>query len=369
MWESRPIGLGLEASAMSTESSHQPGASDEPSIQAESFSMLSEADGQALDAWLEARSRGLDAGPMPAGLAERTERVRRLLGLLDTDPAGGEPVPGDLSERTLEAIRTYQQRKRFSEQVQMLAGPSRTLGLDWRQLATAAAVFFLGAALLMPVMERQQADSRRLVGAGNLGRAGQAISQYAADNLGQMPRGAVRPGERWTQVGQPDAVQSGVVRSNSAHLFKLLKQQYASPGDLVCPENEFAHGFVITPEMMDWPTPGAVSFSYQNQYRAQMPRLDEVPDLALLADRNPLFEVHGDEIVFSPDTPLDARSRAHRGAGQNVLLGDGHVTWSISPMLNVRQDGEADNIWAVPGVEIYQGNELPADEMDNFLVP
>lgn len=328
---------------------------------------LCEDDGRALDALLEARASGADRGPVPAGLGERADRVHALLSILDRDTF--DSPAADLTVRTMQAIRARQQRQRFTEQVQMLAGPRRSLDVDWRQLATAAAVFILGAALLMPVMERQQADSRRIAGAGRLAEAGRAFASYAADNRGQMPRGEVRPGSVWWGVGQPESVSGRYVSSNSAHLYRLINKGYTNAVTLTCPENAFANNDALTPQHNDWTGPKAVSFSYQNQYRPQMLRLEEAPTMAVLADRNPLFDARGDRIVFNELIPLTAPSRAHRGAGQNVLTADGNVTWKVRPTVGLFGDDQEDNIWAANGISFYNGTELPSDALDSFLVP
>lgn len=328
---------------------------------------ISEADGQALEALLAARLTGATHGPIPAGLSERTDRLTNLLSLLDQDVALDPPA--DLTARTLAAIHHHEQRQRFTAQVQMLSEPRRTLGVNWRQLLTAAAVFILGASLLIPVMERQQADSRRFAGAANMGMTGQAIASYAADNQGQMPRGDVRPGMVWTEVGQPQAPNTPYLRSNSAHLYRLIQKGYAKPQHLTCPENPYADNDVLTTTMQDWTGPRAVSFSYQNQYTSRMLRLDEAPDMAVLADRNPIFDVQGDRIVFNPSVSMNAPSRAHRGMGQNVLTADGAVTWRVSPTLVLPNNDATDNIWTATGINFYNGNEVPADPYDSFLVP
>ncbi len=341
---------------------------------AQSVRTLSEDDGRALDALLAARAEGADQGPTPPWLGERTEKLTDLLGLLDQDTT---PDPeADLTARTMQAIRNQQQRKRFADQVQMLStgtGGSgdgrRSLGFDWRQLATAVAVFLIAASLLMPVMERQQADSRRVVGAGRLGTAGRAMGTYAADNLGQMPRRDVRPGEVWWEVGQRPSASNRYVRSNSAHLFILFSQGYASVEDLTCPENEHADEYPIDPTDMDWTGPRAVSFSYQNQYTPHLLRLDDDPTMAVLADRNPLFEVVDNRIVFNPNTSKLAPSRAHRGMGQNVLSANGVVTWGARPLIDPINGNDTDNIWTAEGIDFYYGNETPAERSDSFLVP
>ncbi len=324
---------------------------------------LCETDGLALDALLAARAGGSDRGPTPPGLGERTDKVTELLSLLDQD-AVADPS-ADLTARTLQAIRASEQRKRFTEQVQMLAEPRRTLGFDWKQLMTAAAVFIIGTCLLIPVMDRQQADSRRIAGAGNMRYTGAALASYAVDNLGQMPRGDIRPGTVWWDVGQPQSVNG----SNSAHLYRLVSKGYADIEYLTCPENEHALRQALGPEHRDWTGPKAVSFSYQNQYTPKMLRLVDAPSMAVIADRNPLFEVRDDQIFFNPDTPFNAPSRAHRGMGQNVLTADGVVTWSVRPTLEPLDTNAPDNIWAASGIDFYTGTEIPADPYDNMLIP
>lgn len=328
---------------------------------------LCEADGLVLDALLAARASGADRGPTPPGAAERTDKVAELLGVLELD-AVTDPSE-DLTARTLQAIRARDQRKRFTEQVQMLAEPRRTLGFDWKQLMTAAAVFIIGACLLIPVMERQQADSRRIAGMGNLRYAGEALSSYAMDNLGQMPRGDIRPGMSWIKVGQPQTANSGYATSNSAHLYRLVTKGYAEIEHLTCPENEHAQRHAFSDEHTDWIGPQAVSFSYQNQYSPLRLRLEDAPSMAVLADLNPLFEIQGDEMAFNPDTPLFAPSRAHRGTGQNVLTADGVVTWRVRPTLDLQGADTQDNIWAAAGIDFYTGTETPAEPDDSFLVP
>ena len=112
-----------------------------------------------------------------------------------------------------------------------------------------------------------------------------------------------------------------------------------------------------------------MSFSYQNQYTPRMLRLQDAPTMAVLADRNPLFEVRGDRIVFNPDVPLDAPSRAHRGMGQNVLTADGTVTWRVRPNVDMMGQLSTDNIWSANGIDVYHGNEVQQDPFDSFLVP
>lgn len=350
-----------------TDPTHQPdtpSTSDSPDTP---IRALCEQDGQALDALLAARATGADgaAGPIPSGLGERTDKVSALLGLLEQDPVIDPPA--DLTARTLAAIRAQEQRKRFSAQVQMLAEPRRTIGIAWHQIFTAAAVFIIGTSLLIPVMDRQQADSRKMAGLNNLGRVGQAMGEYATDNLGQMPRGHVKPGMSWWNVGQ--STSHNTENSNSAHLYRLVSNDYLQLADLTCPENAYADRHDHVAGQKDWSGPRAVSFSYQNQYAIRALRLSDAPQMAVLADRTPILEVQDEQIVFNPLVPLNAPSRAHRGAGQNVLTADGVAAWRTRPTVDPFGDEQIDNIWAANGIHIYTGKETPANQFDAFLVP
>ncbi len=340
---------------------NQPGTPGVPIVS------LGEADGQALDTLLTSRAQGADQGPAPAGSGERVQKARELLGLLDTDQP--DDPPADLTARTLAAVRAHEQRQRFSQQVQMLAEPRRTLGVSWHQVVTAAAVFLIGTSLLIPVMERQQADSRRISGAANLGMTGRAMGQYAVSNEGQMPRGEVRPGMSWWEVGQSQAGHQRGIESNSAHLYRLVWKGYISSADLSCPENAFADIARLTRDHHDWTGPLAVPFSYQNQYASHVPRLNEAPDMALVADRNPLFDVYQGRIIYDATTPMNAPSRSHRSTGQNVLTANGVVAWGIRPYVETLGADTTDNFWTVDGVDVYTGRETPANPFDSFLVP
>ncbi len=330
---------------------------------------LCDLDAQALDALLAAKAAGTggtggDLGPIPPGLTERSEKIRQLLALLDQDSP--QDPPTDLTNRTLQAIRANQQRQRFSQQVQMLAEPRRSLGVNWHQLLTAAAVFIIGTSLLMPVMQRQQADSRRITGAANMAMTGRAMASYAAANQGQMPRGNnTRPGMVWWE--SPNANRQSA-HSNSAHLYRLVRNGYIQADDMSCPENTYAKRTHLTNAHFDWTGPRAVSFSYQNQYTDRAIRLDEAGDMAVLADRNPLYQIQHNHFVFDQSTPMNAPSRAHRGTGQNVLAANGSASWRVLPTVDPFGDDQ-DNIWAANGIDFYTGTESPASPFDSMLVP
>ncbi len=335
---------------------------------------LGEADAAILDTLLEARAHGSAPTHLPARSSERAARVMALLDLLDADPV--EPAPADLTARTLDRVRQFRQQQRFAAQVQMLTEERPSLGVGWGQFLSVGAVFLLAAALVFPVLERNQADARQIACAANLHGAGQAIQQYAVANAGMLPRLPVNVGSRWWDVGRSNGADEGEpVTSNSAHLYLLVRDNPGAAKTLVCPENGHARPDELKRSFRDWPEPRAVSFSYQNQYTAKPIRVADNPHLALLADKNPLFVAprSGGGVTFARGTPVDAPSRSHGSRGQNVLTADGSVQWTVRPHVSRLGAPEGDNIWTLPGVKVYRGNEAPVvgrgGRVDTFLVP
>jgi hypothetical protein len=347
--------------AMTHDPAHQ---MPEPTL---GVTMLRPADGDALDAWIDRIDR--DAAPADA----RQARVAGWMALVGHDPVS--PAPADLSERTLQRIDEARQRERFAQQIAMLRRdvPGRGFGFQWRELATAAAVILIGLSLAIPVLDRGRADARRIACSSNFAAAGMGLNQYAQNHAGVMPRMLAEPGEAWWHVGEQ--VKPGqATRSNSAHLFVLVRTRHVKPQTLNCPDNPHAPRRVDADDPRgDWANAAAVSYSYQNQFTTEPIRLDRVPDLVVLADKNPLFMIRVHGLDFDSAAPPTSSSRFHArvGPGQNVLSAAGHVKFTASPVVNRR--GQADNIWLLdsrPMQRTYTGNETPTDpDRDAFLVP
>lgn len=329
---------------------------------------ISPADAPVLDAMVD----GADAEPraMSETDAARRERLDALLGLLDAvgpDESAAEQEAG--VRRTLAAVQMARQRERFATQVQMLTEPEPSVGIGWRQVAMAAAAFVVAVSLLFPVLEHNRSEARRIACATNLGQAGMAFADYATDNSDMMPRGRVQPGATWWNVGQQPEHEHGISPSNTAHLFILIDKGYVDAEQLACPENSTAFVREITQNQKDWPSPEAVSYSYQNQYTAEPFRLSRNGQLAVLADKNPLFVVRAGDMTFDDQTPRTAASRIHDGRGQNVLTADGSVRWTVQPMIRIPGRGNATNFWVADGVDVFTGREVPTSHDDSFLVP
>lgn len=343
---------------------------NQPPIDAYTLKYLSDKDAQALDALLDGQRDGLQLTQATDDPA-RQEKVQQLFSLLDTlseNDADSADAGDDLIEKTMARVNAARQRERFATQVQMLAEPRRTLGVGFGQIAAAAVLMLVGASLLFPFLEQNRADANRLACNANLASAGMAFNQYAADFGSVLPRGQVHPGATWWNVGQQHS-QGQTVQSNSAHLYILVRSGYLSADQLACPENIHAPLGKLTREHTDWDRPEAVSYSYQNQYTRQAIRVDLNPQLAVLADKNPLFVVRVGRMTFDNSAPETTPSRIHGNRGQNVLRVDGSAIWTLRPTVSCPGNDGPDNIWMARGIRHYTGTESPASPDDSFLVP
>ncbi|MEM1446818.1 MAG: hypothetical protein AAGF84_12235 [Planctomycetota bacterium] len=340
---------------------------------------LHEADAATLDALMLAREAG-STPLLPADLTERRGGVEQVLALLDRDTpeALDAPETGDLAIRTMDAIRSARQRERFSQQIDMLSQAPPTAGVSLRQVLSAAAILLLGVTLLLPMLQQSQNNAMQQACAANLGLAGLAFNSYASDHAGVFPRAASVPGASWWNVGRPDAMTAdGKVQSNSAHLYLLVRGGYIQAERLACQGNVHApRGGQMTVSHLDWSSPLSVSYSYQNQFTPQLLRPEEAsPELAVLADKNPLFVPRNGRLVFDRDAKITDASRQHGGDGQNALRIDGSAAWTIVPnFVNARDaDDRPDVFWAVGSKSSdhhYTGRELPDGvNRDAFLVP
>lgn len=342
------------------------------SLKSRCLSELCRADAEVLDRIIENEWR-LSGGESRDGLLkfeasyaafsseeESSERREKMGALLSVIGCGEVAEPaGDLVGRTLAAIQEVKQKQRFAEQIQALGGPD--LGLRWREFVAVAAAIVIGVSVGWPMLARSSEHARRVACSNNLATTGAAIGGYAQDANNMLPRGRVQPGGVWYRVGQTPG-EDGTIKSNSANLYLLVRNGYVAAEDLACPENPFA------PRHMDrmahdWPTPEAVSYSYQNQFAAHKVSLDAVPQLPILADKNPLFDISVDSLTLRGDPQSSSRFHQNLG-GQNVLTADGNVMWASGPVMR-----NGDNIWLIRGVDQYKGKEAPVEMGDAFLVP
>jgi len=271
---------------------------------------LSEADGQALDALLRLREKGLDigTGPVPADSKARVQRVGQLLALMDR--AADQPAPGGLIERTMKAV----EQDRHEQRRLGLASPSpdadtRPGGFNLRQLATTAALLLMVLSVLLPMLDKGQRDAKIAQCSENLAGLGVDLSSYAMDNKQKTtPPGAADEFTDLARLARID-LDGSEVPASRARLFVLLDKRRVQSEHLTCPS-----------------VAGAQSpkgyYSGQNPLAGGPLRVFVEPR-PIFADTNPLYRVTPTGLVRNIDIPGLTRSANHDAFGQNVLISDG----------------------------------------------
>jgi len=291
------------------------------------------------------------------------------------DSITSEPCHDELAEGTIwrahQAVRTsrLQLSQLLAEEQKRSTGVKAGL---WRnifgRLATAAVFIVVGSAGIagfkIASTYAHQKYWQTQCGARLAGMF-QSLSNYRADNDGQMPALAAAPGAPWWKVGDqgPENV------SNTRRMWLLVKYNYAKPSDFVCPARKTDCDFSYNPkDYNDFPNRKLVTYSF----RINCPQspAGEPGRRVIVADLSPVFESlpppsEGALIVKISDELLRRNSPNHAGRGQNVLFCDGSVKF-----LRTRKTGVSlDDIFTLQNTLAYQGTELPSSEADAFLAP
>jgi hypothetical protein len=324
-------------------------AGGDKSLMNKELSHLSPQDTEALDALVEA---GFDPAGVAESLRPRAMRLMELLRLLD-GLAGYDGGSGDLVvERTLAAIEA-EKVQRYSAAAAGGPGGGR---LPMRELAAVMAIMLVGGTMLWPLMQQNRRHAQRQACSSHLQQAWAGLSKYAVDYDGALPSIKTHTGDRWDRLNT--FAEDGATLSNSAHLFVAVQTKHLDPKYLECPDNDTPAG--LTTDARDWLSASARHFSYQNQQGPHQTRLADAGESTILADVNPVFATTLSDVLPGANSPN------HDGRGQNVLFGNGRVTWLDAPKL-----ADGDLIYH-PGrlaQSDYDGNELPLDDKDAFLVP
>jgi prepilin-type processing-associated H-X9-DG protein len=237
--------------------------------------------------------------------------------------------------------------------------------------------------------------SSRIACASNLRQIGQAIQLYAKENKGAYPRTTFVPerahqptwgtGAPATQPFAPDGPQPNDV---TAALFLLLRTQDITSEVFTCPKSnaerwDFDGADMTALNWSNWNGTAGIakhlSYSYQDPYptpeavtKGWKLNTSISADYAVAADINPGTNTTG--AGSSAQTVLQvtkssgssklrgANSPNHDRDGQNVLYGDGHVTFEQNPFVGV----EGDNIYTSKSGVIA---DAPVDASDSVLLP
>lgn len=306
--------------------------------------------------------RRVGAEPRLAGQHEALSACMRALGAYSVPAA-----PKDLKSRVLARVAQAGSPLKVRRSGR---GPAQEGGLvlipmqTFRDIAAVAAVIVLMVGVGVPSLLHMRERSQRTVCSMNLGQIGQAMGSYASAFGDSLPFVGWSSAASWRPTAEPNVT----VIPNRRHLYPLVRGAYVPTGALVCPSTR------------DQPMSGEAvrahddflesrNVSYANQNMAGVrPSIHDHPDLPVMGDDNPFFDngMPLFEVARSLGLadPANSNSRAHGGAGQNLLTLSGAVKWTTSPNAGIF----GDNIWTLSDVAIYTGREGPRTTSDSHLL-
>jgi len=260
-------------------------------------------------------------------------------------------------------------------------------GFTYVELLVVLVLIVLGIALLLPTTTRTNCGSNRTKCASNLRQIGQAMLLYSNDSHGGYPhtRVSAEPvrtptfgtGVAATQPFDPDGPADNDV---TAAMFMLLRTQDITAEVFTCPstntERDDYGGGTNAPinrsNFTDFKK--NLSYSFQNPYADQSAiekgwKFNNTlgAEYAIAADLNPGTAGNGDNVLVMTTTSSAAdmkssNSNNHEKDGQNILYGDGHVSWESNPFVGVNRD----NIYTTSDGKV---NASPVDANDSILLP
>jgi type II secretory pathway pseudopilin PulG len=280
----------------------------------------------------------------------------------------------------------------------------RRHGMTLIDLLVAICLLGLLSAICMAQAILMDTIENRVKCASNLRQIGQAILMYSNDNKGAYPRTMLSgdndpipvwgtPYEGNKDIGactsdKPDETADPFIKDDkpaakfkpkpndvTAALFLLLRTQDITPEVFVCPATmqekwEFGGGANTALNWTNWQGNDVLrkhlSYSYQNPYASPKAiasgfRLNNsiTAEFAIVADMNPGTDALLKLNLRSTPSELRAGNTAnHSREGQNVMYGDGHVSFEQSPFVGVKRD----NIYTY-GVS---GGDKPESGGDGF---
>lgn len=300
-------------------------------------------------------------------LAAEHEALTALFNALNSVRDDVPTPPPDLAARISARVAALGAAPRLIARPRRVAEPAELadVGLirvrNFRDIAAVAAMIVLAIGVGVPSMLNMRHRAQRALCTEHLAGIGRGLQSYAMANQYNLPFAGWGANRTWRPSDDP-ALQ---VWPNRRHIYPLVRAERLPTRVFVCPATR---GLAMPQDRVDayddFIESNNVTYAYQNMAGVR-PSLRDDPDIPILADDNPLFD-NGwplfDRLGLS--NRAAANSRAHGGAGQNILTIRGNVRWITNPTVGPRDD----NIWTLEGVSEYEGREGPRSPHDAHLL-
>ncbi|MCK5000815.1 MAG: hypothetical protein KAS23_14835 [Anaerohalosphaera sp.] len=313
--------------------------------------------------------KGRDLIASDSGAAELYASLEQTLGQMDQ--VKYEPCPDNLVDITIARLNlaVSAEKVRNEDPLQSAGGENENYsnkvytGKKWwnniSDLAAVAAVLLAVMSFAFPSLGKMRQLARQNECQSRQRNIAAGISGFVNDN-----------GSLLSSIGE---TEDGTRAWKNSYPWELVKGGYVKPDNFLCPGRKDGQKIDI-PEADyakydDFPSRRNMTYSFVVHCRVRANKPLSAND-ALLVDRNPVFEEYDinknqNGKLSITDQMTKIMSTNHGGRGQNLLLGDGSVTFMRG------RYHMGDDIFTIRGKLIYDllRGEVPCDENDIFLAP
>jgi prepilin-type processing-associated H-X9-DG protein len=215
---------------------------------------------------------------------------------------------------------------------------SRRAALTLIDLLAIFAIFLLLFILLMPQRGGNYPSNRTFCGT-RLNGLYKALNAYSVDNRELFPTvGALQPTGTAIGFAEGDRLSGSGARLDNnvtAPLWTIVRDASVSPKNFVCPSNKTAREDPLTVD--GTPTGQPAPLNMTNDFFAAAHL-----SYSIINTHHPAYSRH-----WGPNTSADwvmmSYDTTHKTEGQNIMFGDGHVSFDTDPFVGP----SGDNVFAM----------------------